>query len=201
MTKSTAAVLVFLIALNPLSAPAQTLREIAERNGGSATGVISVDEPISRPADLISLADLVVHGRVTSMTTRLDTDERFVITEYTIAPIQAFKQQQQVSVKTPGTMSKLVVQHFGGSLTTTDGLRLSTDVNIFPESETFRAGEEVVLFLQYHPDTGIYSLISQFGAYRIRNGVAALMTAKAAKNRGDQPIASSALFGELQAKR
>ena len=201
MGRSTAAVLAFVIALNPHSTSAQTLPEIARQNGGSATGAISVDEPISRPADLMSLADLVVHGRVTSMTTRLDTDERFVITEYTIAPIQAFKQQQQVSVKTPGTMSKLVVQHFGGSVTTADGLRLSTDVNIFPETETFRAGEEVVLFLQYHADTGIYSLLSQFGAYRIRNGVATLMTAKAAKNRGDRPIASSALFTELRRKQ
>ncbi len=201
MVKRPAAVLAFLIALNPLSSPAQTLPEIAKRNGGSATGVMSVDEPISRPADLMSLADLVVHGRVTSMTTHLDTDQRFVITEYTIAPIQAFKQQQHVSVKTPGTTSNLVVQHFGGSLTTADGLRLSTEVNIFPEAETFRAGEEVVLFLQYHPDTGIYTVISQFGAYRIRNGVATLMTAQAAKNRGDQPIASSALFTELGRKQ
>ena len=200
MTKRTA-VLACLIALSPVSAPAQTLPEIARRNGGSATGVMDVDEPISKLADLMSLADLVVHGRVTSMTTRLDTDERYVITEYTIAAIQAFKQQQPDSVKTPGMISKIVVQHVGGSLTTADGLRLSTDVNIFPESETFRAGEEVVLFLQYHSDTLIYSLISQFGAYRIRNGVATLMTAKAAKNRGDQPIASSVLFGELQGKR
>src|SRR5262245_51403501 len=103
-------VLASVIALSPLSAhgQTQTLLEIARRNGGSATGVISVDEPISRPADLMSLADLVVHGRVTTVTTRLDADRLNVVTEYAIAPIQAFKQRQPDSVTTPGTTSKIV---------------------------------------------------------------------------------------------
>jgi len=146
----------------------------------------------------MSRANLVVNGRVTSATTALDADQSNVVTEYKIAPIRTFKQQHPDAFTTPGMVSTIVVRHTGGSLTTVDGLQLSTDVNIFPQSETFRVGEEVVVFLVYHTDSRTYTLASgEFSAYRIRNGVATLMTTRAAKRRGDQPIASSTLFAEL----
>ncbi len=195
-------VLAFSIALCPLSVLAQTLPEIARTLGGSATNGLDIDAPISRPADLMSRADLVVNGRVTSVTTRLNADQSYVMTDYTIAPIHAFKQQRPDAVGTPGMVSTIVVQRTGGSVTTADGLHLSTDVNIYPESEMLREGEEVLLFLIYHADTKTYTFASgQYGVYRIRNGVATLMTKMAAKNCGDQPIASSVLFAELQGKR
>jgi hypothetical protein len=195
-------VLACSIALSPLSALGQTLPEIARTLGGSATNGMDIDAPISRPADLMSRADLVVNGRVTSATTRLNADQSYVMTDYTIAPIQVFKQKRLDTVSTPGMVSTIVVQRTGGSLTTADGLHLSTDVNIYPESETFREGEEVVLFLIYYADTKMYTFATgEFGVYRIRNGMATLMTASAAKRRGDQPIASSALFAELQHKQ
>ena len=91
------------------------------------------------------------------------------------------------------------MQRSGGSLTTSDGLRLSTTVNIFPESESFQVGEEVLLFLNYRAGTKTYGFTSgTFGAYRIREGMATLMTADAAKRRGDRPVPSSALFADLQ---
>ncbi len=195
-------VLASLIALSPVCALGQTLSEIARLEGGSARSIIDIDAPISRPADLMSSADLVVNGRVTGITTRLSTDQLNVVTVYTITPIQAFKQRRLDAFSTPGKASTIVVERTGGSLTTADGLRLSTDVNIFTESETLRVGEEVLLFLIYHDDTKTYTFASgEFGVYRIRNGMATLMTTRAAKKRGDQPIASSVLFGQLQGKR
>jgi hypothetical protein len=157
--------------------------------------MIDIDAPISRPEDLMSKADLVLHGRVTGVTVRLNADRSAVMTEYTIVPFKARKQRRTETVGRPGMIADIVVQRSGGSLVTADGLRLSTTVNIFPDSEAFRVGEEVLLFLNYNADTKSYTFTSgEFGAYRIRGGVASLMTANAARRRGDQPLASSALF-------
>jgi hypothetical protein len=201
MTISTA-LLASCIALGSAAAFGQDLQEIARQQGGSASSMIDVCGPISQPADLMSLADLVVHGRVTDVTVRLDADRTGVITQYAIAPIQAFKQRVIDVVPVPGTVKRIVVQRSGGSLITAEGLRLSTDVNIFPESESFQVGEEVLLFLIYKADTKTYIFASgEFGAYRIRDGMASLMTANAVQRRGDRPMRSSALFADLQRVR
>lgn len=92
MTISTA-LLTSCIALGTTAAVGQDLQEIARQQGGSANSVIVRDAPISQPTDLMSLADLVVHGRVTGVTVGLNSAQSGVITEYAIAPIQAFKQR------------------------------------------------------------------------------------------------------------
>jgi hypothetical protein len=163
--------------------------------------MIDFDSPILQTADLMSQADFVVHGRVTDVTARLNAAQSEVFTEYTIAPIQAFKQRVIDTVSVPGTASKVVVQQAGGVLMTPDGLRLSTTVNTFPESESFRVGEDVLLFLIYRADTRSYVFASEFGAYRIRNGMASLMTANAAKRRGDKPTSAAALFADIERAR
>lgn len=201
MTISTA-LLASCIALGSTAAFGQNLPEIARQHGGSANSMIDIDAPISQPADLMSQADLVVHGRVTDVTVRLNTAQSNVITQYTITPIQAFKQRVIDVVSVPGTSNKVVVQRSGGSFITEEGLRLSTTVNIFPESESFQVGEEVLLFLNYKADTKTYTFTSgEFGAYRIRDGIASLMTANASKRRGDKPMPSAALFADLQRAR
>jgi hypothetical protein len=164
--------------------------------------MIDLDSPISQPADLMAQADLVLYGRVTDVTVRLNGAQSEVMTEYTIAPIQAFKQSVIDTVTVPGTASKIVVQRSGGVLITPDGLRLSTTVNIFPESESFQLGEQVLFFLIYKAETRSYTFASgEFGAYRVRNGVASLMTANAAKRRGDKPTPAAALFAHIQLAR
>jgi hypothetical protein len=195
---TSAAVLASCMVLSFPAAFGQALEEIARQHGGSANSMIDVDSPILQPVDLMSQADFVVYGRVTDVTARLNAAHSEVMTEYTIAPIQAFKQRVIDTVSVPGTASKIVVRRSGGILITWDGLRLSTTVNIFPESESFQAGEEVLLFLIYKADTNSYIFASgEFGAYRIRNGMASLMTADAAKRRGDKPLPSSVLFSDL----
>jgi len=55
----------------------------------------------------MSRADLVVNGRVTIVTTCLNADQSDVITEYTIAPIQAFKQRDLTHFAHPGWFRRL----------------------------------------------------------------------------------------------
>jgi hypothetical protein len=180
----------------------QNLIEIARQHGGSANSMIDFDSPILQPVDLMSQADFVVYGRVTDVTVRLNAAQSEVMTEYTIVPIHPFKQRVIDTVSVPGTASKIVVQRSGGILITPDGLRLSTTVNIFPESESFQAGEEVLLFLIYKAETRSYIFASgEFGAYRIRSGMASLMTVNAAKRRGDKPTPATALFAHIQQAR
>jgi hypothetical protein len=176
----------------------QSLVDSARQNGGSAGAVIDVDGPMPRLADVMSLSALVVHGHVVDVKARLNSDETQVITEYTIVPIQAFKDTRPASVATPGAVSKIVVRRTGGSLLTHDGLHLWTSVNIFPEAECFRAGEEVVAFLGYNSDTKAYYFASGgFGAYRIRDGVVTPMTSEVVSRRGDRPVEASVFFNDL----
>jgi hypothetical protein len=192
------AVLACCLALGSISGSAQTLPEFARLHGGSATTVIDIDGPISRPGELMSLADLVIHGRITSVDVRLNADQSEVLTQYTVEPIQAFKQRTTDTVGSPGMVAKVIVERSGGVLTTEDGLRLSTNVNIFPESESFRVGEEVLFFLNYRPGTKMHTFTNgEFGAYRIKNGMASLMTMTASKRRRDTPTTSTALFADL----
>jgi len=196
------AILACCITLSPLTGAAQTLPEIARLHGGSANSMIDIDSPLSKPVDLFAQADLVVHGRVTSVNTRLNADQTIVITEYKVTPFKAFKERRTEGVPRPGMVEDIVVQRSGGNLVTPDGLHLSTTVNIFPDSEAFRVGEEVLLFLTYDADSRSYRFTSgEFGAYRLRNGMAMLMTANAAQRRNDPPLTSAALFAELTRMR
>jgi hypothetical protein len=201
MNFGTAIVLVCL-AMSGLPVLGQTLPEIARQQGGSAGTVIDITSPVSHSTELMLRSDLVIHGRVLDVKTRLNSAESDVITEYTVAPIQAFKDRRSTSVATPGTVPKIVVERYGGRLVTEDGLRLSTSVNVFPESECFTVGEEVLLFLTYHSDTRVYSFAGgEFGAYRVRDGMVSPMTRRVAARAQAQPIQASVFFKELQKTR
>src|SRR5262249_13747937 len=54
------------------------------------------------------------------------------------------------------------------------------------------------LRVNYKEGMKTYTLSSgEFGAYRIRDGIARLITTAAAKRRGDPPVSSSTLFADL----
>jgi hypothetical protein len=198
---ATAMALLFVV-MGTSSVLGQSLADSARQNGGSATNVIDIDAPVTHPAEAMSLSDLVMHGRVIDLKVRLSSDESSVVTEYTIAPIQAFKERRVTSVAIPGVVPKIIVQRSGGSLVTADGLRLSTSINIYPEAECFVLGEEVVVFLTYHSDTGLYSLSAgEFSAFRIRDGKVSPMTMEVAARRHVQPIEASLFFRDLQRMR
>src|SRR6266511_897880 len=151
--KVRAAVLVFCLAECATPVLGQSLIDIARLNGGSAGSVTDSCGPTPTLAEVMSQSDLVVHGLVVDVKARLSADQTQVNTEYTIAPIQAFKDKRPATVATPGAIAKIVVRRPGGTLLTDDGLRLWTSVNSLPENECFTLGEEVVVFLSYHADT------------------------------------------------
>lgn len=102
----------------------------------------------------------------------------------------------------PGAVSKIVVRRLGGTLLTEDGLRLWTSVASIPETESFRLGEEVVVFLVHTADGHAFNFASgEFGAYRIVEGIVTLMTKAAAFHRGDRPVEAAAFFRELLRSR
>ena len=197
MKVSTAAFVIYA-AMNVSPAVGQSLPDIARQNGGSAGSVTDVCGPVPSMADVMSQSELVVHGRIVDVKTRLSLDETQVVTEYTIAPIQAFKDGRPASATTPGAVSKIVVRRTGGTLLTNDGLRLWTSVNIFPENECFALGEEVVAFLAYNSDTrGYYFASGGFAAYRIRDGRVTPMTSEVVSRRGDRPVEAAVFFRDL----
>jgi hypothetical protein len=192
------AAFVICLALSASPALGQSLVDSARQNGGSSGAVIDVCGPVPSLAIVMALSDLVVHGRVVDVKTRLSSDETQVITEYTIAPIQAFKDTRPASVTIPGAVSKIVVRRTGGHLLTNDGLHLWTTVNIFPETECFTLGEEVVAFLGYDSDNHVhYFAAGGFAAYRIRDGMVTPMTSEVGSRRGDRPIEASVFFNDL----
>ena len=200
--KSGVSILVFCVAMRASSLLAQTLPDFARQQGGSARRMIGLDGPIARPAELMSKSDLVIHGRVVDVTRRLTADQVDVVTDYTVVPIQSFKERRAAAVARPGAVANVVVRQYGGSMVTADGLRLSTSVNVFPESESFKVGEEIIVFLTDRPEVGLYRFTDgEFGAYRIRDGMVTPMTQAVAARLQVQPVKAPLFFADLQRLR
>ncbi len=184
------------LAITPCAS--QSLRDLARQQGGSVTNGIDLDFGVEMIPALLSQADLVVHGRIIASRTRLLADESHVVTEYEVAPIRVVKQAKPMSVARPGETSRVLVWCVGGTLIE-NGYRLSTSVNAYPESETYKVGEEVVLFLQYRADTGAYDLSGgPFGAFRIQGGRVQPMTREVTVRRGDKPLDLAIFLDQLQ---
>jgi hypothetical protein len=195
-------VVVFWVILNVPTLLGQSLPDIARQHGGAASSSISGDSPTIQPSELMKLADLVVRGRIERVRTLLNEDETNVVTEYTITPTQAFKDRRAAAVSKPGVVSEILVRRNGGVLLTSDGLRLSTSVNIYPEEECFKVGEDVVVFLVYSAAVQRYRFAAgAYSAFRIQNGKVSPMTKRAASERGVQPVDVSEFVGELARAR
>lgn len=178
------------------SATTQRLPELARAQGGSVNQEVGIDVPVSTAEQVMSRADLVLHGRVVDVAVHLNRAQTHVVTEYTLEPIRVVKQTKPDPIAKPGTSARFVVQRLGGSVSTPEGFLLSTSVNIFPESEAFHVGEEVLVFLTV--DERIYEFTGGgYGAYRVRDGVATLMSTEAASRRGDRPVLLSVLLSDL----
>jgi hypothetical protein len=92
----------------------------------------------------------------------------------------------------------VVVRRAGGELTE-DGVRFSTTVDAYPESESFRTGEEVIVMLMHDPEAQLYHLVGgPFGAFRLRHGKVQLMTREVIERRGDKPVELGTFLDALQ---
>jgi len=151
--------------------------------------VASLDVHCPKPTfdDVARLSDLIVRGRVGHVTTRLSDDGDYVLTEFTIIPSKVYKGSAGDVVKTPGPTKPLIVRRLGGTVIV-DGLQLTTDANLYPETESLREGEDVLLFLNRNANTGNCGFTGgPNGAYRIADGQVTAMTESTAVQRGEEP--------------
>jgi len=190
----------FVLATPSISVVAQSLPEGARQQGGAAGTVLNFAVPVASEPQLMAASDLVVHGRILDVQSRLSSDQNSVETEYTVTIIEALKDKTRGIGRLAGTQIR--VRRAGGTMTTLDGLRLSTSVKSFPEAESFTRNEEVVMFLKYREDDGAYIFTGgEFGAYRIRDGSVVAMTRRVADRRHDAPVPVAAFFQTLRRLR
>jgi hypothetical protein len=182
----------FCVLLVLLSPQERSLLDSARRNGGSATMVIAIDSGTPSLSTVATESGVILRGIVRHVTTRLSDDQEVVMTQFEITPLKVYKGAVVPGTDRPGPTKPLIVQRAGGEAII-DGLRLTTTVDAFPETESLREGEDVFLFLSPNVTTGIFGLThGPFGAYRIANGQVTAMTKECAARRGEQPQAFAA---------
>jgi hypothetical protein len=118
--------------------------------------------------ELLAQSDVVLQGRVADAKAHLGPDESYVVTDYVIAPTRFIKPKQTVATARPGETTDIVVQRIGGQMTE-GGLQFGTATNGYPESESFKVGEDVVVFLQFDSAARVCRLTQgPFGAFRCK---------------------------------
>src|SRR5262249_12930271 len=129
------------------------LIDAASANGGKTVSSVDVHYPKPTFDTVAKASNLIVAGRVGHVTTRFSEDGNDVPTEFTIIPSKVYKGSAGDVVKTPGPTKPLIVRRLGGTVIV-DGLQLTTDANQYPETESLREGEDVLLFLNRNANTG-----------------------------------------------
>jgi len=163
-----------------------SMRERARQLGGVATNSGNADFGIGRPEELMALSEVVLRGVAVAVTPKLEADESMVVTDYTVAPLQFLKLPKSESSK--GEPQRIVVRQPGGTLIE-NGLRMTTNIDIFPEDEFFALGDDVIMFLIYDAKGGVYNFAGgPFGAFQVQLGNATAMTKRTAERRGDVPV-------------
>jgi hypothetical protein len=174
-------VLSICLCLMPTPAATQSLRDLARQQGGTAATHIGADFGYMSPTELMSRSDLVLQGRIVDAKLHLGPDESYVVTDYTIAPIRVVKQKRPTTTARPGETTEIIVRRVGGQVTE-GNLQFSTTVNVYPESESFKVGEEIVVFLQFDMSERVYVFANgPFSAFRVQSGRVQPMTQRAAR--------------------
>lgn len=154
-------------------------KDVARRNGGIATDKIDVEPPSMSLSELVSQSDLIIRGRLDTVTARLSDDESTVFRDFAVTPIVIIKQRPGLSqASRPGPLPALTLRQIGGRIVV-DGLTLVTTTNFEDRDDPMAPGQEYVLFLTPaapSPSTtmslpaSVFRLTSvAWGAYPIRN--------------------------------
>jgi hypothetical protein len=178
-----------------VSSQQPSLKEMARAEGGTAVAIVDLYTPAMDVPALTANAHLVVHARIVKQRTLLNKAETTVMTEYTLVPLRVPLARSAVPSATPGEQ-EIVVRRPGGTVIV-DGLRLRTDVDVYPESEAaLKTGEEALFFLVHDQDGGFYRPVAgPFSIFRVSAGKAKAFTTFVARHRG----ASSAPLSDLLA--
>jgi hypothetical protein len=161
------------------------LIDAARRNGGKVAAGFNISLPIANFEDVAAKSDLIVRGTVKRVTTRLSNDGEYVVTDFEIIPVQVYKGVRN-AITAPGTTNPLIVERVGGTVVI-DGLEMTVNANLYPETESLHQGEDVFLFLSQNGATDFIFTDGPYGAYRIANDEVTSMTKHTAATRGEQP--------------
>jgi hypothetical protein len=190
--------------------PLESLKDLARRNGGTIDSMIDAESPLMSLRDLTKTADLIIRGRLTTMTTRLSDDESTVFRDFTVTPMVILKQPPELLHATrPGPLQALTLRMIGGTIVV-GGLTLRVSTN-WEDRETPREpGQEYFLFLSralpsrsttMSTGPGVYQLWSALGGvYPIRDGRVGSFTKLAAQRTDrntDDPVAFATLIRDL----
>lgn len=190
--------------------PLDSLKDLARRFGGTADSKIDAESPLMSLRQLAQTADLIIRGRLTSMTTRLSDDESTVFRDFTVTPLSVIKQPPElVRANRPGPLPMLTLRQVGGTIVV-DGLTLRTSTNWEDRETPMAPNQEYFLFLSkalpsrsttMSTGPGVYQLWSAHGgAYPIRDGKVGNFTKRVAQRTDrntDDPNAFSALIRDF----
>lgn len=175
----------------------QSLRDRAKQEGGRASSLWNIDYPYMSTPELVSQSDFVLQGRIIDAKSHLGSDESYVVTDYTIAPLRFVRAKRSTSAARPGETTEIVVRRIGGQATE-GNLHFGTKVDAYPESESFKVGEEVLVFLQYDSNARLYTFTGgPLGAYRVQSGRVQPMTKEVAKHHIEMPKDLTTFIDEL----
>lgn len=160
--------------------PLDSLKDVARRNGGTTSSKIIGESPLMSLRELVQTADLIIRGRLTTMTTRLSDDESTVFRDFTLTPIAILKQPPELlHANRPGAPQALTLRQIGGTIVV-DGLTLGMSTNWEDRETPMEPGQDYFLFLSRAQPSrsttmstgpGVYRLSSaHWGAYPIRDG-------------------------------
>ena len=209
----TLSILVAVIAAAFTSAaqePLDSLKDVARRNGATANSKIDGESPAMSLKELAQRADLIIRGRLATMTTRLSDDESTVFRDFTITPIAILKQPPELSrAARPGPLPTLTLRQLGGTIVV-EGLTLRTTTNFEDREAPLEAGQDYFLFLSralpsrsttMSAAPGVYQLSSaHWGVYPIRGGKVGNSTkwlAQRTDRNTDDPLAFATLIRDL----
>jgi len=171
--KATVAVFVALLVPMPAGSSEQsgdTLKDEARRHGGEVFDYLQVEMTFAPLSEVVSAADVIVRGRITSKESRLTQDERFVRTYFTFNPSRIFKDKIGIAPtrNTPQMTTPLVFIESGG-VVHVDGLRITMGSNAAADPP-LKVGEDVLLFLSWDKDANAFRLQNgPYGLLRIRD--------------------------------
>jgi hypothetical protein len=135
-----------------------SLVEAARIRGGDVTSLVNADFPDADLNRLMADRAVVARGNVVDAKSRLTKDGRNVETEYQFRLSECLRCADEMI----GTVVRVV--RLGGSVTLSDGTRVATQVQGFPNLD---GGADYILFLS--PNNGGYNVrFGPHGAFRVR---------------------------------
>ncbi len=120
-----------------------TIPQRVARGDSQPVHLERISEILDLPFDALAReADTIVYGTVTALRTYLSDDQREVLTDYEVTPIQVVAQRVVKPSPTPGPQP-IVITQWGGQLTI-DGVQVTAEDHNLP---MLPAGVPLVLFL------------------------------------------------------